>query len=516
MSATDLSKPDVLGSGGRQLKVGLWLLFLLVVIRYGWTADDAYISLRTVWNFTHGYGLTWNPVERVQAFTHPLWLFVLAAAHALSGEMYLTVLLVSILCSTLAVALVLARLATRLPQAVAFVALLLCSQAVLDYTTSGLENPLSLLLAAIFCWLWFAPAEQPKPLFWLFLVGCLLTLNRLDLVLLVLPALAWLLWQQRSWRSLLMASLALLPLLAWEAFSLIYYGVPFPNTYYAKLSTGIPAAEYRLQGLLYLVDLATHDPGTLLLVLLGIGTAFGSDTTRRLLACGPLLYLAYVISAGGDFMQGRFLSVPAFIAAILLTVERHDAATQPFGSKAMLGSVALVVVLAATRLLNIEGPDPLIRASGVANERQYYAASTALSNHSRERRVPYNHPWGELGRSMSQRPPERIFEAGVIGFMGYAAGPTVQLVDHHALSDAFLARLPCTRPWRIGHFRRALPEGYLASLRSGENRIADPALRPLYDDVRLVTRGELFSVERWAAIGRLNRYRVADLAPPSR
>jgi len=504
--ASDLSKQDA-----RRFKAGLWLLFLLIVIRIAWMSDDAYISLRTVWNFTHGYGLTWNPVERVQAYTHPLWLFLLAGVHAISGEMYLSVLMVSILCSTLAVALVLWRLALRLPQAIAFVALLLCSQAVLDYTTSGLENPLSFLLAATFCWLWLAPAEQQRPLFPLFLVGCLLTLNRLDLVLLVFPALACLLWQQRSWRNLGLASLALLPLLAWEAFSLIYYGVPFPNTYYAKLSTGIPAAEYRLQGLLYLVDLATHDPGTLALVLFGIGTAFGGDA-RRPLALGLLLYLAYVISAGGDFMQGRFLSVSAFIAAILLTAERRRDGVQTFNDKAMLGSVALIAVLAASRLISIEGPDPLIRASGVANERQYYAASTSLSSHSRDRPVPYNHPWGELGKSMRQRPPERIFEAGVIGFMGYAAGPTVQLVDHHALSDAFLARLPCMRPWRIGHFKRAFPDGYLASLRSGENRIADPALRPLYDDVRLVTRGELFSVERWAAIGRLNGYRVSDAA----
>ena len=508
MSAIDLSKLDV-----RQFKVGLWLLFVLVVIRLGWVADDAYISLRTVWNFTHGYGLTWNPVERVQAYTHPLWLFLLAGVHALSGEMYLSVLTVSMLCSVAAVALVLMRLATRLSQAVAFVLLLLCSQAVLDYSSSGLENPLSFLLAAAFCWFWLAPGEQPRPLFRLFLFGCLLTLNRLDLVLLVLPALAWLLWQQRSWRSVLLAALALLPLLAWEAFSLIYYGAPFPNTYYAKLSTGIPAAEYRLQGLLYLVDLATHDPGTLLLVLLGIGTAFGTDMARRPLALGLLLYLAYVVSAGGDFMQGRFLSVPAFIAAILLTVAPNSTGTQPFRQGAMLGSVALVAALSATRLFNIEGADPLIRASGVADERQYYAASTALSMHSRERAVPYNHPWGELGKSMRQRPPERIFEAGVIGFMGYSAGPTVQLVDHHALSDAFLARLPCLRPWRIGHFKRALPDGYLASLRSGENRISDPALRPLYDDVRLVTRGELFSAERWAAIWRLNTGRTANAVP---
>ncbi len=41
-------------------------------------SDDAYITLRTVDNFINGYGLTWNISERVQAYTHPLWMFLLS------------------------------------------------------------------------------------------------------------------------------------------------------------------------------------------------------------------------------------------------------------------------------------------------------------------------------------------------------------------------------------------------------------------------------------------------------
>ena len=52
----------------------LLLVFLAVLVRTAWISDDALISLRTVLNVTHGYGLTFNIGERVQTFTHPLWL----------------------------------------------------------------------------------------------------------------------------------------------------------------------------------------------------------------------------------------------------------------------------------------------------------------------------------------------------------------------------------------------------------------------------------------------------------
>ena len=41
-------------------------------------------------------------------------------------------------------------------------------------------------------------------------------------------------------------------------------------------------------------------------------------------------------------------------------------------------------------------------------------------------------------------------------------------------------------------------------MRSGKNLIADPALRLLYADLRLITQGELMSRERFSAILRRN------------
>jgi len=489
---------------GSTLRAVLLLVVALVVLRLGWMSDDAYISFRSVWNLVHGYGLTWNTDERVQAFTHPLWLFLIAAAHALTDEMYLTAMAVSVACSLLAVWVVLRRLTDSNPAAVAFVALLLGAQALLDFTTSGLENPLSFLLVALFCAQWLNHPAGHRPLFGLMLTGCGLALNRLDLALMVAPALAIELWQQRSRRALGLAVVALLPLLAWELFSLLFYGFPFPNTYYAKLNTGIPKAEYLGQGVVYLLDVATRDPGTMAILVLALLAPFapGASRARLPLALGLLAYLAYVVNAGGDFMQGRFVSVPAFLAAILLSSDSGGARWAD--QDRVWLAVAAVLLLSATRLIPFEAADPPIRPNGVADERRYYFAQTGLVYHQRYRQVPFNHAWGMTGKRMRGAPSQSVQVFNAIGFSGFAAGPDIHIVDQHALSDAFLARLPSTRPWRIGHFVRELPPGYLDSVASGRNQLVDPAQRALYDDLQKVIRGPLLAPGRLAAIWRLN------------
>ena len=501
----------------RSLRLVLLLVFGLLVLRLGWMSDDAFISFRTVWNLVHGYGLTWNTDERVQAFTHPLWLFLIAAAHALTGEMYLTAMAVSVACSLLAVHLVLRRLAYGNTAAVAFVVLLLCAQAVLDFTTSGLENPLSFLLVALFCAQWLNHPAGRRPLFGLMLTGSLLALNRLDLVVIVAPALAIELWQQRSRQAFALTAVALLPLLAWELFSLLFYGFPFPNTYYAKLNTGIPKAEYLAQGLVYLLDVAIRDPGTMLILLLALLApfAFGGSRARLPLVFGLLGYLIYVVNAGGDFMQGRFVSVPAFLAAILLAAD-CDRPRRADHDRTWLAVVA-VALISATRLISLEASDPPIRANGVANERHYYVAETGLIYHQRYRQVPFNHPWGKTGERMRQTPSQPVVVFNAIGFAGFAAGPNVHIVDQHALSDAFLARQPSTRPWRIGHFVRELPAGYLASVADGRNHLVDPVQRALFDDLQKVIRGPLLAPGRLGAIWRLNTRSAisAEFAPPA-
>src|SRR5262245_62638486 len=64
--------------------------FAAIFVRLAWVSDDAYITLRSVENLATGNGLRWNAVDRVQTYTHPLWMLVLAAGRAIKCDLYLT------------------------------------------------------------------------------------------------------------------------------------------------------------------------------------------------------------------------------------------------------------------------------------------------------------------------------------------------------------------------------------------------------------------------------------------
>jgi arabinofuranosyltransferase len=217
------------------------LVLLIVLVRTAWVSDDAYITFRTVDNFLHGFGLRWNVDSRVESFTHPLWLFAMIGATAVTGEVYYTSIFLSIGLTLLAVVLLLWRFTSSVALAFLAASVILLSKAFVDYSTSGLENPLTHLLLVLFFIV--AASSGPRYLFWLSLLASLVMLNRVDAGLLVLPVLVLAVWKNGVRRSLVPVGLGVVPFVAWEVFSLIYYGFPAPNTAYAKLDTGVERGD---------------------------------------------------------------------------------------------------------------------------------------------------------------------------------------------------------------------------------------------------------------------------------
>lgn len=209
-----------------------------VIVRTAWLCDDAFITLRTVDNFINGYGLVWNVGERVQTYTHPLWMFALSAIYALTREPYYTTLALSIGLSAVTVGLILwqSRLDILLTASVAVV--LIGSKAFIDYSTSGLENPLAHLLLVVFICLWFKSSSNARLGLAMGGAAGLLMLNRLDHGLLILPALLVAVRRLPCRQALAVLVTAALPVFLWIGFSMLYYGFPFPNTYYAKQALG--------------------------------------------------------------------------------------------------------------------------------------------------------------------------------------------------------------------------------------------------------------------------------------
>ena len=76
-----------------------------------------------------------------------------------------------------------------------------------------------------------------------------------------------------------------------------------------------------------------------------------------------------------------------------------------------------------------------------------------------------------------------------------------------------LARLPAVNPetFRIGHFTRKIPQGYVEGLVSGKPALRDRKLDTYLQKLYVVTRGDLFSLDRLIEIWRLNTGVYDDL-----
>jgi arabinofuranosyltransferase len=499
---------------GRLLALLLAAL-LAVILRLAWLGDDAYITLRTVEHFVEGQGLRWNAAERAQTYTHPLWMFLLVGCRLCTGETYFGVLALSTALALFA-ALGLLRSAGHAAAMVAVAALLLTTRAFPEYATSGLENPLTYALLAAFVIAHGREQEPVRRFGRCALLGGLLALNRMDLLVLVAPPLL------ASMRAVPLRSvlgrglLGLLPLAAWLAFSAFYYGTPFPTTAYAKLGIGVGTADLLRQGSYYCWHAARTDPVLVAAITAGsvLGLA-GGRLHRRALAIGVVLYSVYVVRVGGDFMQGRLLSPPFVVAAAILARTLRSLSGQTCLAVAA-GTVGLS--LAAGLPPWCHGPatdtrskEPIAATRGVIDERRFYYEAQGLFSPTRN--LPVR---GSLEQLVwpAGRTRDWIFRHDTIGRVGYEVSAKAFIVDD-LLCDPLLMRLPIHDPatWRPGHAARRIPEGYLETLATGENRIWHPGLRRYYETLRRVLRDPLWSADRWQALldlwlGR----RDADLA----
>lgn len=491
------------------------LAFVVVVLRSAWLAEDAYISFRVVDNLLDGRGLVWNPGERVQVFTHPLWLGLVAVLRALTGELYYTATALSVGLSAAAAAVAAGRAVPSASGALMCLSALCGSKAFVDYSTSGLENPLTHLLLAMGLAALLADGA-PRLRMLAAITGAAL-LNRLDLFLLFFPLLAvsaWRVWERDGSRGALLVPLAIAlgPAVAWMAFSLLYYGSPFPNTAYAKLHTGLPRMTLVWQGLVYLGNLARWDPAGFVVLAGGLLAAAMGDGRSRAAGVGAGVYVVYVVCIGGDFMSGRFLTGPLLVSVVLL------ARRLPRRAALASSGVLLAVSVAGPRSPWTVGsdygsPTPMV-AHRIADERAFYYPAAGLLTGPQDEtlrgseRARWGLQWRRQAEAMHQRGSAEPYlaKAGAIGYAGYYAGPEVYVINPPALSDAFLARLPPEPDpgWRIGHFDRALPEGYPQTLKSGRNSITDPRLHKAYEALRRITRDPLFGPGRLKAIWRLN------------
>lgn len=479
-----------------------------------WVTEDAYISFRTVENFLNGFGLRWNIYERVQAYTHPLWLFGLIFLSFFGIPVYYSSLILSWICVGVTGFLLVTRFGKKEGNLFGgswILLVLLTSRAFVDFSSSGLENPLSFLLIVLFLAKAFDLEKKNdfRDIFLFFFYFSLSYLNRQDTVLIGLPFLLYLykpFKENKSWGKLLGAAiLGLLPVILWSAFSLIYYGYLFPNTAYAKLNTNLTVSNLWPYGIDYLENSFRWDIFTSLtissVILFLPYFLWKKKILQAALSAGVGLYTLYICSIGGDFMAGRFFALP-FVACIFLFSEFSSYLPRV----SVLFFVALFLLNQNSYLYITKDYTRLRNDGEIQDEKGAYFRSTNLIRSFQFQEFP-THGWADVGRNYKKAPkdPDMACSTINVGFYGYFAGENRKIIDSNALTDPLLSKLKSVSNWRVGHFTRNIPIGYLESVTSGKNLIQDPGLKVYYDRLKLLTESEdLFTKERFMEILREN------------
>jgi arabinofuranosyltransferase len=296
-------------------------------------------------------------------------------------------------------------------------------------------------------------------------------------------------------------------MIIWETFSVFYYGFPVPNTFYAKLNNYIPAAQLSQQGLFYIASAINSDPITIMAIFSGIVLAVLDKNTRHILVgLGVIFYLVYVVKIGGDWMAGRFLTLP-LITAVCIIINRDFKSTAEY-----------YVLLVAAILIGMISPYPTLTSDsnygsgrqdtidrwGIFDERAVCYPGAGLLQANRFIDMPNN---GSVLKGIQlQGSGQTIAVMSAIGYTGFYAGRGVHIIDDLGLSDPLLARLkPVPKAyWFVATFTRLMPDGYGETITSGKNKIVNKDLAAYYDKLSHVISGKLTDPSRLVDIWKLN------------
>ncbi len=487
---------------------------IAIFIKNSWVSEDAYILFRSLEQLFAGNGPVWNPHERVQVFTSPLWYILLAIIRVFSGDYFLNSILLSL--ALLITVLIILRLMFKDNTAFLFSVLFLsASNAFFDYTSSGLENILGYVVIAFFLYFYFCIFDNnisKSNINFLILLSGLIILVRHDLLLLLLPPVLYTisknfkLYSRKQWTIIIL--LSLFPVFLFTCFSVIYYGFPFPNTAYAKINTGIDKIDIFKQGICYFYSSLIHDTITLLVIIVAICISMISCMRHiRYLAYGIILNLLYIIYVGGDFMQGRFLSYSYLISVIIIIANLQRSAVKKIKIFSLIMVLIYSVFYFHTPLNSGFDYKNTEIDMGIADERGFYFQWLSLDEYlfSDLEDNLFRNPGLARDAIRFKSSDKKIIAACNIGIFGYYSGTDKIIIDQYALSDPLLARMPVSGIWRIGHFKRRIPDGYIESILQNKNVIKEKNLNQYYRILKIITQDDqLLSIKRLKTILMFN------------
>jgi hypothetical protein len=455
-----------------------------------WISDDAFITMRYVKNFLDGNGLVYNIGERVEGYTHFLWLLLLSAAGWIGFDPVDASVWLGI-ASFVGILALLVFISYRSRENAANFWLPLAAMLfALNYdnvvwASGGLETSFyTLLLLGAFAVWFYAIFEVRTRLLLSGLCLTLATLTRPDGALFIIAGVVLLfsydskrLALQRNIGWFLLPAITIgVPYLLWKY---EYYGNLLPLTYYAKSASH----SYVGQGLFYvwlyfrvyfLFGLALIASIVLLWKSRRTTTDAREDrgsptVTAAILA---LLYLvAFVIRSGGDFMFARFM-VPV-VPLLLLLVEsgwNKVKSTLPRIAFAvlLLGGVFLENELRSGVLFHRNDKGDIVEnwglkgegsTRGIADERWAYYYRYVWGADGSEGAMDVYSEVGKYLEPFFRGLHVTVAVPGAMNMLAYYANFRTA-INEFGLTDSAIAHSATTDTERIGHEKHA-SEAYL-------------------------------------------------------
>jgi len=471
-------------------EIFLIILGLIFVFQNKWICDDGYIYFRYVDNFTiHKIGLVFNAHEHVEGFSGVLWTFLLSGIrfilqptslrHIVFVLGFLLALLTFYKLAAVNRRMILdtqggANAGPRLLLNFSLpLALAVSTRVVPEYFTSGLETPLVMLYAVLVACQILRPS---KSVLYLGILAGAGPLVRAELSLLSLGLIVHFFFFVRRKGTMKALLIAAVPNVVYIVFRIWYYASLLPNTFFTKAASG---SNFK-QGFNYLLDLikAYRTHFVFLLFLLAIPVAAkkaGPPVTRNriFLVCIIILFSGYVIWVGGDFMHGRFwlpvlMMIYAGFAGLaepLLGPLIAKLKAPPGPQKLFSLVLVLAVVLLVRPMRSVSSGQKWFE--GIMNEREWFLEFDGLSlcDWNFEPRNTMVKQAAAL-KTISEKTNLSVSAAhSMIGYLGYYAGPEIQVIDRLGLTDAVGSRVRLYRRGYPGH-EKWVPFPYLIWRRS--------------------------------------------------
>ena len=435
-----------------------FLITVLVCIAWmnRFVQDDAFISFRYAENFANGYGLVWNPGERIEGYTNFLWTITIGFLMSLGVEPVISSFILGIVlfsislifCYKIARAVFENQIISLLS-----VVLLGTNYSFSSYATGGLETQLQtcLFLIAIdraICCVKKRSLQLSNVLI-LSMASALAMLTRLDSAVLlstIFVVVSLSILQKVSLvRTKIVYFLALcIPFATlvggWLIWKQFYYGDILPNTFYTKVSVGTSlyvGIEYVSKMLIsyWLVPF----PFLLIFSSQQLFKTIENNSIRVLLVFPVVLWLAYIIKVGGDFMEFRFLVPILPLCFILIAWTIADAVKN---KNIQLALISLIIFGSLQHwksfgvFVKTGGIEPIARLQG----------HLSLQHEN----------WEDIGKVLQEKLPENsdvtiaVTPAGAIPYYSGLAS-----IDMHGLNDRWIAKNGKFLSSRPGHQKGA-------------------------------------------------------------